>query len=175
MTADAVLASHFRRSPATRHTRKRCSWTACTKQNALLFCGSVAVVARLCGTVALVAGHENPNTYRPILDHRVGRARSPLRAGVGHAGPASRFESCFPRPYGRGYEPSENIRRAEDCPPYQEGRTGAVHSALDGEASIPFSVADTLLQCARNVSKNLYGKDAWPYGPAFLTQSYGHA
>ena len=121
MTADAVLASHFRRSPATRHTRKRCSWSACTKQNALLFCGSVAVVARLCGTVALVAGHENPNTYRPILDHRVGRARSPLRAGVGHAGPASRFESCFPRPYGRGYEPSENIWRAEDCPPYRPG------------------------------------------------------
>jgi hypothetical protein len=95
MTADAVLASHFRRSPATRHTRKRCSWSACTKQNALLFCGSVAVVARLCGTVALVAGHENPNTYRPILDHRVGRARSPLRAGAARTGPAYRLESCF--------------------------------------------------------------------------------
>jgi len=25
----------------------------------------------------------------------------------------------FPRSYARGYEPSENIRRAEDCPPYQ--------------------------------------------------------
>jgi len=34
---------------------------------------------------------------------RIGRARSPLRAGVGRADPASRFESGFPRPYGRGY------------------------------------------------------------------------
>jgi len=34
---------------------------------------------------------------------RVGRARSPLRAGVGCADPASGFESGFPRPYGRGY------------------------------------------------------------------------
>ena len=35
---------------------------------------------------------------------RVGRARSPLRAGAARTGPAYRFESCFPRPYGRGYE-----------------------------------------------------------------------
>ena len=27
------------------------------------------------------------------------------------------------------------MRRAEDCPPYQDGRTGAVNSALNGEAS----------------------------------------
>gem|GEM_PF-5532311 len=69
----------------------------------------------------------------------------------------------------------ENVRRAEDCPPYQDGRTGAVNSALDGEASIPFSVADTLLQCARDVPTNVNGRDAWPYASAFLTQSYGHA
>jgi len=35
---------------------------------------------------------------------RVGMARSPLRAGVGCAEPAFRFESCFPRSYGRGYD-----------------------------------------------------------------------
>jgi len=33
----------------------------------------------------------------------VGRG-SPLRAGVGRTDPASRPESCPPRPYGRGYE-----------------------------------------------------------------------
>jgi len=36
---------------------------------------------------------------------RVGRARSPLRAGVGCANLACGFESCFPRSYERGYEP----------------------------------------------------------------------
>ena len=34
---------------------------------------------------------------------RVGRARSPLRAGVARADPVFRLESGFPRPYGRGY------------------------------------------------------------------------
>jgi|GEM_PF-5175521 len=35
---------------------------------------------------------------------RVGRARSPLRAGVTRADPASRLESWRPRLYGRGYD-----------------------------------------------------------------------
>ena len=34
---------------------------------------------------------------------RVGRARSPLRAGAARTDPAYRLESGFPRPYGRGY------------------------------------------------------------------------
>ena len=63
-----------------------------------------------------------------VETQRVGRARSPLRAGVGHAGVASRFESCFPRLHGRGYEPSENIRRAEDRPPYQAPHFGKAKS-----------------------------------------------
>jgi len=53
------------------------------------------------------------------------------RARVGYAGVASRFESCFPRPYGRGYEPSENIRRAEDCPPYQTPHFGKAKSSRE--------------------------------------------
>jgi len=39
-----------------------------------------------------------------VETQRVGRARSPLRAGVARADPGFRFESGFPRPYGRGYE-----------------------------------------------------------------------
>ena len=90
-----------------------------------------------------------------------------VRLGVNHADPTLDLDLVFPRSYERNYEPSENIRRAEDCPPYQEGRIGAVHSALDGEASIPFSVADTLLQCARDVPTN--GRDAWRSCVRFFT------
>ena len=47
---------------------------------------------------------------------RVGRARSPLRAGVGYADSASPgLESCRPRPYERGYGATVPI--AEDLRP----------------------------------------------------------
>jgi len=55
-----------------------------------------------------------------------------MRAWVAHAEQVSKFESCFPRSYERG------LRRAP--------LWGAVNPALDGDASMPFSVADTLVQ-----------------------------
>ena len=57
--------------------------------------------------VPVIGMHCGQNGRAPICPkaQRVGRARSPLRAGVGRANPASRPESWRPRPYGRGYEP----------------------------------------------------------------------
>jgi len=54
--------------------------------------------------VAMHVGFRLAELHRSDTEtQRVGRARSPLHAGVGRAGPAFGFESGFPRPYGRGY------------------------------------------------------------------------
>ena len=75
---------------------------------------------------------------------RVGRARSPLRAGVGRADPAFLgLESYRPRPYGRGYElraamrTPENGRRAEDRQLYQ--RFGFDKAKPSGEMCAAFA------------------------------------
>ena len=90
--------------------------------------------------------HDCPGRRRPAAKmaarqicpkaYRVGRARSPLRAGVGRADPASRAGIRFSallraRLRGAGLLVQEKtllifwMRRAEDCPPYQSGCDGA--------------------------------------------------
>ena|GEM_PF-4679994 len=44
-----------------------------------------------------------PILHRKGAEH--GRARGPVRDGVGDADAAAKFDSCFPRSYERGYKP----------------------------------------------------------------------
>jgi len=64
-----------------------------------------------------------PNLPKGTKAQRVGRARSPLRAGVGYADPASRPESCRPRPYERGYgaRPSMPKKKPLTCSTHLAG------------------------------------------------------
>jgi len=87
-----------------------------------------------CRCRVTLARPPHSKTSRPILHRidaeaqRVSRARSPVRAGISHVDPASKFESCFPCAYERGYEGWSTgagntlqfwMQRADDCRPYQ--------------------------------------------------------